>query len=161
MHQIIVVDDEPMICDVVSDALSEEGAVVRCVTSGEAYVDLLSVQVFDLALIDVMLPGQSGIELAALAANQNTPSLLMSGHPDATAKLRKFGFPHLTKPFSIKALIASSEQAMTESVKNLTQVAAALARMQVAREGLQEAIVESRRLVIESRRIVAGITDPV
>ena len=75
-----------MICEFI--AAISSGCCCRNRTEG---LTALLTHSFDLAIIEAILPGGSGISLAAVAANENIPVLLMSGHPDANLKLQAFG----------------------------------------------------------------------
>jgi DNA-binding response OmpR family regulator len=83
VRHIAVVDDEPLICALIEDVFEDAGAYVRCATTGCEAAEMLVETLFDLALIDVVLPDASGLALAEIAANNNTPVLLMTGHPGA------------------------------------------------------------------------------
>src|SRR5436190_4694814 len=60
---ILIVDDEPLIRDTLTEYLAQEGHRVRACGSGEQALTLASRQAFDVALCDVQLPGIDGIEL--------------------------------------------------------------------------------------------------
>ncbi|MBM6775509.1 response regulator [Olsenella profusa] len=64
MHErVLVVDDEPEICELVAVYLEAEGFVVECLHGGAAAVARVedaSAPAIDLAVLDVMLPGASG-----------------------------------------------------------------------------------------------------
>lgn len=61
--RILVVDDEALIRDTLAEYLQQEGFAVDAVASGEAALDLVGKQRYDVALCDVQLPGIDGIEL--------------------------------------------------------------------------------------------------
>lgn len=129
MTQILVVDDELMVCQIVTDSLLELDANVMCAHSGPQGAELLRSLSFDLALIDVMVGGVSGFTLAEIAAGRDTPALLMSGHPDATGKLERFEFPHLSKPFGVQTLLNEAKRTMAAGPRNVRLVQDAIARM--------------------------------
>ena len=92
--KILVIDDEPVICDVLADCLQDlPDTEVRCALTGMLGAEKLRTGRFDLALIDVLLPEISGLELTAIAASENTAVLLLSGHPETNEKLEQFGYP--------------------------------------------------------------------
>lgn len=71
MPHILVVDDEPHICRVLTLVLSERGHSVDAVASGEMALEAAAGKPPDLALIDISLPGMSGLEtFTALRARQ-------------------------------------------------------------------------------------------
>ena len=63
MIQILIVDDEKPICDLIQMSLTRAGYHCTCVYDGLAAADILERNVFDLILLDVMLPNADGFEL--------------------------------------------------------------------------------------------------
>jgi putative two-component system response regulator len=64
--KILVVDDEPYICELISRWLRSEGHECTSASSAEMAIDLLEEQVFHLVVTDIMMPGMSGLELLTL-----------------------------------------------------------------------------------------------
>jgi hypothetical protein len=52
-----------------------------------------------------------------IAANANTPALLLSGDADINQQAAAFGFPYLPKPFTMSELLLSSRSALAHTVK--------------------------------------------
>ena len=63
-EKILVVDDESALCDLAEDLLTEHGYSVETKLSGEEALQELSENKYDLALLDVIMPGMSGYQLA-------------------------------------------------------------------------------------------------
>src|ERR1700689_4635132 len=102
MTSILVVEDDPGICDLLTDLLEVDlAARVRCERTGSLARRAIETAGFALAIIDVNMPEISGYELARRAANRNIPTLLSSGHPDADIKLKKCACPYLVKPYHL------------------------------------------------------------
>jgi DNA-binding response OmpR family regulator len=102
------------------------------------------------ALIDVGLPGLSGLEVARAAVNDNTPVLMLSGHPDMFIKMAVVDLPHLPKPFGMIELLRESQNAINNARENVARVKASLTRLTERAAALQAAVEESRRLLGES-----------
>jgi DNA-binding NtrC family response regulator len=148
MPKILVIDDDPAVCEVITDCLQEwAGTAVDCALNGMLGAQKLQQGHFDLALIDGVLPTVSGLQLAEIAANENTPVLLLSGHPDYTEKFHSFGYPYLAKPFSLDQLLSESRRVIAETSENIRCVKASAARMQASAEALTAAIEESKQLL--------------
>jgi DNA-binding response OmpR family regulator len=128
MRTIAVIDDERTIRDIVSEVLRDAQAEVYCAHDGAHGRRLLESRRFDLAVIDVQLPGLPGLELARVAMARGTPSVMMSGHPDAAEQR---GLPCLLKPFRLDALTRKAEEVMTDREGTLRRVRQAMARMQI------------------------------
>src|SRR5262249_50162349 len=78
--RILIVDDEPLICDTLAEYLTQEGFHATTCSSGEAALKKAETEAFDLALCDVRLPGIDGLELLRrlLQVNPEIGVLLMT-----------------------------------------------------------------------------------
>src|SRR6266404_227194 len=63
--RILVVDDEPLVCDSIRRMLAVDGHVVETALSGEAALVLFPQGRFDLSIVDYEMPGMNGDELTA------------------------------------------------------------------------------------------------
>ena len=106
--RILVVDDEPGIRQSLCGVLEDEGYQAEAVESGEACLDALARQAYDLIFLDIWLPGMDGLE--ALARIQEIPFgdrpvvVMISGHGtiETAVKSTKLGaFDFLEKPLTI------------------------------------------------------------
>jgi DNA-binding NtrC family response regulator len=123
MRQVLVIDDDSSVCEIITKTLQEwPGTNVICAHDGIEGVEKLREGRFDLALIDGFVSGLSSIQLAEVAANENTPVLLLTGHPDVKRTATAFGFPYLPKPFSVSQLLLSSRNALAQAHENVARV---------------------------------------
>jgi DNA-binding response OmpR family regulator len=109
--RILVVEDERRMAEVLRQALAEEGYTVSVAMDGREGLSLAETGEFDLIVLDVMLPGLSGFEIARrLRANRNQTPLLMLTARDSTKDmvegLDTGADDYLTKPFSFEVLLA-------------------------------------------------------
>ena len=119
--RILVVDDEPGIRQSLGGVLEDEGYVVDAVESGEACLAALSRQSYELALLDVWLPGMDGMETLTRIQEippPDRPSVVMiSGHGNIEAAVRatKLGaFDFLEKPLSIEKVTVVAANAVKQ-----------------------------------------------
>lgn len=104
---LLVVDDQPDICELIDTHLTEQGHHVISVSGSAGARSVLSRERFDLAIIDVLMPGEGGLSLAAWAAQKGVRVLLMSGHPESIDPLADPApYPLLRKPFRLADLDA-------------------------------------------------------
>lgn len=158
-RKILLIEDEPLICDLVAEYFGERlDAEISYAQDGLTGARMIAGSDFALAIIDASLPQIPGVELATFAANENIPVLLISGDPDANYKLKRFGYPHLEKPFDLSALHRESVRVLGESQENIRRVRASSAKMQAAGYALSAAIRESRRLLEEIKARAATQT---
>jgi DNA-binding response OmpR family regulator len=107
--KILVVDDEPVICEILEFNLSSEGYEITCVHSAEEALKKLSSD-YSLILLDVMMGGISGYKLAeALRQSGNpVPVIFLTAKDTENDMLTGFsvgGDDYISKPFSIKEVI--------------------------------------------------------
>jgi DNA-binding response OmpR family regulator len=160
MRRVLVVDDEPVICDTVAAFLKEwPGTEVVVAMTGKVGAETLRDDHFDLALIDALLPGLSGITLANLAANDHTPVLLFSGHPEVNEKLERFGCPHLEKPFSLEKLLDAAEHAVATASENIRRVKLSAAKIMASAEPLTAAQQDTRPADLSLERPLANVLE--
>ena len=109
--RILVVEDSPRIAGFLQKGLSEEGYVVETAADGDAGFEKARAQEFDAAVVDVMLPGRSGMELLRdlRAAGSRLPVLLLTARDrteDKVEGLDAGADDYLTKPFDFTELMA-------------------------------------------------------
>ncbi|MEQ1728846.1 MAG: response regulator [Vicinamibacterales bacterium] len=110
MLKVLLVEDEPLVRDMVRAFLERAGYGVEAVGTAEAVLGGWQDRAIDLLLTDVMLPGQTGVELAA-ALRKQRPGLkvvYMSGDvsdPAARESVISPGTRFLAKPFSRATLL--------------------------------------------------------
>ncbi len=110
-QRILLADDEPRLLHVVGLYLTMEGFEVREAQDGAEALSMLESEPFDLAILDVMMPGIDGIEVCrqirAQPQTQSMPVLVFTSlSADADVeRARMAGANHLiTKPFSLPGL---------------------------------------------------------
>ncbi len=108
---ILVVEDDDLMADVLVHGLREESYRVERAADGPAALRLASDSTFDLILLDVMLPGVSGLEVAQqLRLRRDAiPVLMLTARdalPDIVMGLDAGADDYLTKPFSFVELLA-------------------------------------------------------
>ncbi len=126
MH-IAVVDDEAVVRTRLQKALSKESNIVHTYGSGEEFLKSLESTQYDLAFLDVVLPGMNGIEILKQVKNRfpETEIILITGYAsiDSAIQAVKLGaFHYVSKPFKM------------DEIRNLTDKA-----------------LEHRRLLFENR----------
>ena len=109
-ERILVVDDEEDISELVRYNLAAAGYAVFLVDSGEEAVRVAKREPFDLVVLDLMLPGISGIEVAGLLKadpkTQNLPIVMLTARAEEADIVSglQLADDYVTKPFSPKIL---------------------------------------------------------
>lgn len=118
--RILLVDDEAEILRLLSRRLTRRGHQVSAATNGEEALARLQEVAFEVAILDYMMPGMNGLELArqCLARRPELKILILTGSP-IIAEIEAEGFACLRKPLenldgldeAIRGLAAASEAA--------------------------------------------------
>ena len=105
---VLVVDDEPVVRDVVVRYLQRDGYETLEASDGEEAKEILERHETSLVVLDVMLPGLDGLELCRwIRANTDTPVVLLTAlgeESDRIAGLELGADDYVTKPFSPREL---------------------------------------------------------
>lgn len=108
MVKILIADDEQDIRDVVTWYLSREGFEVFTAADGYAAIDIETSQLPDLLILDVMMPGLSGWEIAK-TVQRNVPIVFLTALNEESDKINGFKLgadDYIAKPFSPRELVA-------------------------------------------------------
>ncbi|HZV58190.1 MAG TPA: nitrogen regulation protein NR(I) [Sphingobium sp.] len=137
--KILVVDDDPAICVVVSEALKRQGHIVRTVGSIAERSAALSTFAPDILVTDVMLPDGDGLEGvdALIATDPGLKVIILSAQNTLNTAVRATGqgaFEYLPKPFDLNELTRAVAEAL--SIRASTQAAPAEPDAEPAREEL-------------------------
>lgn len=134
---ILIADDEDMIRELINITLSKEGFTCYQAASAEEGLEIINSQKLDLALLDIMMPGRSGIELLK-DIKQMTPDtivLMITAMNDMDTALSCIHFgadDYITKPFNLDRVLLT--------VKNT---------------------LDKRRLILENRAYQANLEQKV
>jgi DNA-binding response OmpR family regulator len=106
-----VVEDEPRLAQALKEGLETEHYEVKVAFTGEEGFFLIHAEIFDLMILDIMLPGRSGLEALAALRNRGltTPVLLLSARDsveDRVTGLEAGADDYMIKPFAFAELLA-------------------------------------------------------
>jgi len=153
MSRVLVVDDEPSVRESVGYALEQEGFDVTLATDGEDAESKLDDEVFDLLIIDIMMPGKSGLDVCReVRARSPVPIILLTAKDaevDKVVGLEVGADDYVTKPFSVRELLG--------------RVRAQLRRRELDRSaGAEGSIIEAGPVSIDlARHLVTVRSEPV
>jgi DNA-binding response OmpR family regulator len=107
---VLVVDDEPMVRDVLERYLTAEGFAVRSAADGEEALARIDEGLPDLVLLDLMLPKVDGYEVLSRIRDQgSTPVIMLTARGEETDRIVGLDLgadDYVTKPFSPREVVA-------------------------------------------------------
>ena len=109
--KILIVEDEKLLADSLKTLLESKGFQVETVYDGISGAEYAELGVYDLLILDVMIPGMDGYQVARQVRTKRcgTPILMLtakSGVEDRIAGLNAGADYYLTKPFDTRELLA-------------------------------------------------------
>jgi len=151
---VLVVDDEPMVREVLAQYLTRDGFEVIEASNGDEAVASLDAQIPDLVLLDLMLPKRHGLEVLRHARSiSEVPVILLTAlgdEKDRVAGLELGADDYVVKPFSprevaarVKSVLRRSSGAPARAISTFGEIAVDLDRRRVSRA---EVNVELTRL---------------
>jgi two-component system, NtrC family, nitrogen regulation response regulator NtrX len=119
MPSVLIVDDEPGVRSALSGVLRDEGYQVDAVESGEACLERLGRQAFDVIVLDVWLPGIDGLATLTRMRERQVDSqvVIISGHGSVESAVRaiKMGaFDFVEKPLSLEKTVLVIRNALRQ-----------------------------------------------
>lgn len=108
--RVLLVEDEPVMAEAIRDGLRLEAIAADLAGDGDSALELLSINTYDIAILDRDIPGPSGDEIARsiVASGSGTPILMLTAADRLDDKASGFELgadDYLTKPFALKELV--------------------------------------------------------
>ena len=108
--KVLIIEDEKLLADSIQSVLERKGFEVECVYDGETGAEYAELGIYDLLILDVMMPGEDGFATCArIRALAGCPILFLTARAEETDVLRGLGLggdDYLTKPFRVAELRA-------------------------------------------------------
>ncbi len=107
---MLIVEDEPYMAEAIRDGLRLEAIAADIAGDGDAALELLSVNAYDIAVLDRDIPGPSGDEIGRriVASGSGMPIIMLTAADRLDDKATGFGLgadDYLTKPFELQELV--------------------------------------------------------
>ncbi|MBR1391511.1 MAG: response regulator transcription factor [Lachnospiraceae bacterium] len=155
MKKVLVVDDEKLIVKGIRFSLEQDGMEVHCAYDGEEALQLARQEVFDIILLDVMMPKLDGFEVCrAIREFSNVPIVMLTAKGDDMDKILGLEYgadDYITKPFNILEV-----KARLKAIMRRTSAATGETAADMIESGDIRLDCESRRLFIKGCEI--GLT---
>ena len=116
---ILVAEDEADLRDILKVTLEQEGYRVILVSDGDEAIRKIEKKSFQVALIDLKMPGVNGKELVSKIKqiNPRVPIVIVTGSPDfkEEVSLRKQVYEYIYKPFRLNELVRVIKEALRQT----------------------------------------------
>jgi len=155
MRKVLLVEDDRLVLATLSSGLEQAGYAVQACASVEEAQRVLGVERPDIAVLDVRMPNQSGLELAKhLIDHSNVPFIFLTAYSEehvVQQAVEHGALGYLVKPVDLPQLIPAIEAALARSAE--------LGKLRATEQQLQTALNESREvsmavgLIMERRRL--------
>lgn len=112
MNRILIVEDEQTISRLIQVSLTRAGYECTVANDGVSAADLIEANDFDLALLDIMLPGLDGYDLLEYLRPMGTPVIFITAKSSVKDRVKGLSLgadDYLVKPFEVEELIARVE----------------------------------------------------
>ena len=119
-YRILVVEDDTSIANLLSMNLSVAGYHCEVVSDGKQAVQKVKEEIFDLAILDIMLPEIDGFQLYPYMSQKEIPVIYLSAKSDTPSKIKglKIGAEdYITKPFDVLELLVRVEKVLKRHKK--------------------------------------------
>ena len=147
--RVLVVDDEKLIVKGIRISLEEEGMKVDCAYDGEEALKLAKENIYDILLLDVMLPKYDGFEVCRqIREYSDVPIIMLTAKGDDMDKILGLEYgadDYITKPFNILEVKARIKAILRRTGRKKTE-----------REDDKIIVKGEMKIDCESRRVVIG-----
>ena len=158
--RVLVVEDEPYMAEAIRDGLRLEAIASDIAGDGDTALELLSVNAYDIAVLDRDIPGPSGDEVAAsiVASGSGVPILMLTAADRIDDKASGFELgadDYLTKPFELRELVLRLRALDRRRVRSRPPVREIAGlrldpfRREVYRDGRYDALTRKQYAVLE------------
>ena len=119
---ILLIDDEIEFVETLAERLELRGYISKIASDGEVGISMVASESFDIAILDLMMPGLSGLDALRQIKeiDKKLPVILLTGHgstKDAMEGMQIGAFDFLMKPLDINKLIEKIKQALNGKLK--------------------------------------------
>lgn len=132
IKSLLIVDDDRLVLGTLAEGMSDAGYSIVCADSAQSALRAVASQLFDLAILDIHMPEDSGIELAAKLRDEfGIRSLFLTAFDDqhtVDMAIREGGLGYLVKPVTVGKLIPAVEAALAraQDLKKLVDYSSSL-----------------------------------
>ena len=166
--KVLIIEDEKLLADSIQSVLERKGFEVECVYDGETGAEYAELGIYDLLILDVMMPKMNGCQVAreVRAKRCGTPILMLTARSELEDRIEGLNAGadyYLTKPFDIRELLACINALLRRQGPQVDQGACTLIcgekRVQLsAREfDVMRILLRSQSIILSKEVILARV----
>ncbi len=153
MKKVLVVDDEKLIVKGIKFSLEQDDMAVDAAYDGETALEMIQQNTYDMVLLDIMLPGLTGLEICQQVREfSNVPIIMLTAKGDDMDKILGLEYgadDYITKPFNILEVKARIKAIMRRNAKKENQAGT----QKQIEAGDLKLDVESRRAYMNGKEV--------
>ena len=157
MSKVLIVDDEKLIVKGLRFSLQQDGYETDCAYDGEEAVAMVRNSVYDIVLLDVMLPKLSGLEVCQqIREFSDVPIIMLTAKGEDLDKILGLDYgadDYITKPFNVLEVKARIKAILRRSARQAKSVSDKAVRINELVGGDLLLDVDNRRLYIGEREV--------
>ena len=157
---ILIVDDDDRIRELVKEYLNENNYLVTTANSAEEAKGKINIVKFDIIVLDIMMPGQSGLDFTIENKKKiNTPIILLTAKGEASERIEGLetgADDYLAKPFEPKELILRIKNILDKTkvkkqrrVVNFSNINIDLNKLLIIKNNKEFKINETEKIILE------------
>ena len=125
--KVLIIEDEKLLADSIRSVLERKGFEAECVYDGEAGVEYAELGIYDLLILDVMMPKMNGYQVAreVRAKRCGTPILMLTARSELEDRIEGLNAGadyYLTKPFDIMRFLLQAQSSIISKEVILARV---------------------------------------
>ena len=116
--KILIVDDDRLVLATLSRSLEESGYNIIAAANGEEALELVEKEDLDLVILDIRMPGVSGIEISTHLKDKGIPFIVLTAYSDTDlveSMIENGALGYLVKPVDVEQIIPTIEAALNRS----------------------------------------------
>ncbi len=163
MPKILVVDDEELVRETLKDFFTGKGYGVEVKKNGDEALEAMKSNIFDLALVDIKLPGMDGITLMnrIKQVSEEMPVIIITGYPDMNnilSALKGGAFDFKRKPIKLDGLLFTVDEAVRK-VRLVRENKRLIDELRDANLNLQRMLTEKTESLLKEKSRLESMID--
>ncbi|MBI3600501.1 MAG: response regulator [Nitrospinae bacterium] len=161
--KILIVDDDELVRTMLREFFTRKGYGVEVKKNGEEALDAMKSNIFDLAMVDIKMPGMDGITLMSRIKqiSENLPVIIITGYPDMNnilSALKGGAFDFKRKPINLDGLLFTVEEAVRK-IRLIRENKSLVDELRETNQNLQRMLTEKTESLTREKSRLESMID--